>query len=216
MTSDSPRNFYDVYWNQRGERSGDRCGYAPNFRRWMNSCLKEFNRKESLLEVGCGDCQFTKDLRKFTDNMTAIDISAEQIERNRAKHPDIDFRCHDLAKAMPFSDNQFQAIWCSEVIEHLSEPVIALQEMYRVLKPGGLLMVTVPYHGLLKNLLISFFKWDEHFDPRYPHLQYFTVSMISKLAQSVGFQKIQCTKCGMNKPIRDLIVPTNILMTAVK
>ncbi len=216
MSSESPRTFYDVYWNQRGERSGDRCGYAPNFRRWMSKWLQDFNPKEKLLEVGCGDCQFTEDLSKFTQKMTAIDISAVQIERNKPNHQNIDFREHDLSNAMPFSDNEFAAIWCSEVIEHLSEPIVALEEMHRVLRPGGRLLVTVPYHGLVKNLLIAMFKWDEHFDPCYPHLQYFTISMITSLAQKVGFQQVECTTCGMNRPLRDLVIPTNILMTAVK
>ena len=48
-------------------------------------------------------------------------------------------------------------IWCSEVLEHLFAPLSVLVEIHRTLRPGGVALVTVPYHGLVKNIAIALF-----------------------------------------------------------
>lgn len=47
--------------------------------------------------------------------------------------------------AMPFADNSLDAIFCIAVLEHVENPILAMQEMYRTLKPGGKLLVYVPF-----------------------------------------------------------------------
>src|SRR5438270_10110477 len=103
---------------------------------------------------------------------------------------------HDLALHMTFANATFEAIWCSEVLEHLFDPGLALREMQRVLAPGGRLLVTVPYHGRFKDVLIALFKWEEHFAPTNPHIRFFTRRTLSQLAASAGFAEVQTTTCG--------------------
>jgi SAM-dependent methyltransferase len=55
----------------------------------------------------------------------------------------IDLIC-DIAK-IPEEDNSFDVILCSEVFEHLPDPILALDEFARLLKPGGLLIITAPF-----------------------------------------------------------------------
>lgn len=214
--SDREAEFYDVYWQQREGQEGDRCGYAKNLRRWMVRELDGLDATKRVLDVGCGDCQFTLDLARFSSDVDAIDISERQIGANRKRHPNIKFRRHDLSQALPFGDDTFSVIWCSEVLEHLSQPRFALEQFHRVLKAGGRLLVTVPHHGRFKNVLIALFRWDRHFDPEYPHLQYFTVDTLRRLVGRSGFRSIRTETCGMNRPLRDMIVPTNILLSALK
>ena len=215
--SDSSRKFYDKYWIEAGKsHSSDRTGYAANFRLWMAKHLKKMVETDEILEVGCGDASFTKDLAQFSKRVSALDISPQQIAINIEKYPQIHFITHDLAEPLPFGDNRFQAIWCSEVLEHLFDPAFALQEMYRVLKPDGLVMVTVPYHGPLKNVAIALFKWDRHFDPEYPHLRFFTKNTLRRLCEKAGFSAILIETCGMSRPLRDLLIPTNLLLRATK
>lgn len=178
--------------------------------------LAGFNENEKILEVGCGDASFTKNLAQFSKHVSAVDVSSEQIAINRLKHPAIEFFAHDVTEPLPFRDNQFGAVWCSEVLEHLFDPLHALREMYRVLKRGGLIMLTVPYHGLLKNVCIALFKWEHHFDPEYPHIRFFTTRSLHKLCEKSGFVQIQTRTCGMSKPLRDLFIPTNLLLRANK
>jgi ubiquinone/menaquinone biosynthesis C-methylase UbiE len=66
----------------------------------------------------------------------------------------------DANERLPFCDNEFDLLWCSEVIEHLLDPAFTIQEFKRVLKPGGKLLMTTPNQDfwvfrLIKKLGIS-------------------------------------------------------------
>lgn len=211
------KDYYEKYWTTgHTQFSGDNQGYATNLRSWMRAELKDIARDAAILEVGCGDGSFTRNLAEHSSRVTAVDISASQIERNARAHPEIKFLQHDVAQPFPFANAAFDVIWCSEVLEHLFDPVFAVREMQRVLAPGGRLLVTVPYHGVFKDVLIALFRWDEHFSPTNPHIRFFTRKTLSQLAASAGFLEIETKTCGMNKPLRDLLVATNILLTARK
>jgi SAM-dependent methyltransferase len=211
------KDYYEKYWAAgRAQYSGDNQGYAANFRTWMRSQLRDLASDAAILEVGCGDGSFTRSLAECSTRVTAVDISASQVERNARAHPEIRFIQHDIAQSFPFANEAFDAIWCSEVLEHLFDPGFALREMQRVLARGGRLLVTVPYHGLFKDVLIALFKWDEHFSPTNPHIRFFTRKTLSQLAASTGLVEIETATCGMNKPLRDLLVATNILLKARK
>jgi SAM-dependent methyltransferase len=211
------KDYYEKYWTAgHAQYSGDNQGYAGNLRNWMHAQLREIARDATMLEVGCGDASFTRSLGTYSNRVTAVDLSASQIERNARAHPEIRFVQHDVAQPLPFANKSFDVIWCSEVLEHLFDPGFAVREMERVLAPGGLLLVTVPYHGLIKDVLIALFKWDEHFTPTNPHIRFFTRKTLSQLAVSAGLVDIETTTCGMNRPLRDLIVATNILLKARK
>ena len=211
------KDYYEKYWTTgHTQFSGDNQGYAENLRSWMRVELRDIPNDATVLEVGCGDASFTRSLAALSSRVTAVDISASQIERNKRAHPEIKFVQHDVAQPFPFANEAFDVIWCSEVLEHLFDPGFAVCEMQRVLAPGGRLLVTVPYHGVIKDVLIALFKWEEHFSPTNPHIRFFTRKTLSQLAASAGFVEIKTKTCGMNKPLRDMVVATNILMLAQK
>jgi len=211
------KSYYETYWSEGKKTfSGATYGYAPNFRRWMTAELRDLPTTTPVIEVGCGDASFTTDLAKKFNNVTAIDISAGQIAENTKNFPGIKFLQHDLSEPIPFAEGTFEVAWCSEVLEHLFDPELALREMHRILQPGGRLLVTVPYHGTFKNLLIALFKWDVHFAPSNPHIRFYTNNTLSRIAAKAGFQDIRIETCGMGQPVRDFFVPTNILLRATK
>jgi SAM-dependent methyltransferase len=211
------QEYYEAYWTKkRSSYSGEAQRYAANFRNWMRENINSLSPDSKILEVGCGDASFTKCLAEYSSAVTAIDLSAHQIERNAKAYPEIEFVQHDVAERFPFEDRTFDVIWCSEVLEHLFDPKFALREMYRVMSQGGRLLVTVPYHGLLKNVLIALFNWDEHFAPTNPHVRFFSRKTLARLTATAGFRKIQTRCCGLNRPLRDLFIATNILLRAQK
>jgi len=95
----------------------------------------------SLLDVGCGTGVFLRmDAARDARLRVGCDISENGFRRDDAN---ILFAAGDAA-ALPFRDDAFDCAVCSETLEHLPEPAAALEEIRRVLKPGGTLLVTVP------------------------------------------------------------------------
>ncbi len=94
-----------------------------------------------ILEVAPGPGYFAIELAKLGDyQVTGLDISHTFVEIARGKAGQagvkVDFR-HGDAAHMPFADGSFDFLFCRAAFKNFSEPVRALEEMYRVLKPGG-------------------------------------------------------------------------------
>lgn len=107
--------------------------------------------KGDLLDVGCG----TKPYRALFEVNTyrGLDIDST-ITRARGKADDL----YD-GKKFPYSDGSFDSVLCNQVLEHVFNPNEFLLEINRVMKPGGKLLLTVP------------FVWDEHEQP-YDYARY--------------------------------------------
>ncbi|WP_066172411.1 methyltransferase domain-containing protein [Bacillus marinisedimentorum] len=100
---------------------------------------------QSVLDIGCntGDAEhLLLGVYPFVDKAVGLDNSEARIIRARQNWEDkgrnarIEFVVGD-AMALPFPDNSFDRVICAEVLEWVAEPEKAIEEMYRVLKPGG-------------------------------------------------------------------------------
>jgi len=96
--------------------------------------------KGSVLDVGCGDCAYKYLLKNKTDYI-GIDIFNADSFDYTSDDSIIRFDGHTI----PLPDSAVDHIICSEVLEHVSEPQGLLQQMHRVLKPGGDVFVTIPW-----------------------------------------------------------------------
>ena len=67
------KNYYEKYWTHgHTQYSGDNQGYAANLRKWMGAELEGVARDAAILEVGCGDASFTRDLGTYSSRVTAF------------------------------------------------------------------------------------------------------------------------------------------------
>ena len=101
-----------------------------------------------VLDVGCGDGALTGLIRKkLSATVVGIDTTALSIDLARkefARRRMIgEFAVID-GYVYPFADAAFDAVVCSDVIEHVQDPAALLNEMWRVLAPEGVLVVTTP------------------------------------------------------------------------
>lgn len=212
------RAEYDARWAgaESGEcgYSGENIGYVGNFLRFLDEGLAKLPKPIRALEVGCGAGFFTGQLAQRGCDATGIDLSPVGVEAARKRFTNAKFQVHDLTEPIPFPDASFDFIWCSEVLEHLFSPLAVLEEMRRVLRPGGRVQLTVPYHGLLKNIGIALFAFERHYDPTYPHIRFFTKKSLSDLVRRAGLTSEFVGACGSNLGLRDLLVKTNILLAA--
>jgi ubiquinone/menaquinone biosynthesis C-methylase UbiE len=106
-----------------------------------NRLVEKIPAHGSVLEIAPGPAYFCIELAKLGNfKITGLDISKSFVEIARKKAieagMDIDFR-EGNASAMPFKDGTFDFTFCQAAFKNFSEPVKAIAEMYRVLKPGG-------------------------------------------------------------------------------
>ena len=127
-------------WYARTRRSD-----MEDFRRQASTAAGHLSSGCNVLEVAPGPGFFAVELAKLGDfKITGLDISRTFVEiameNARNAGVKIDFRLGN-ASAMPFADESFDFIYCSAAFKNFSEPVKALDEIYRVLRPGGEAMV---------------------------------------------------------------------------
>lgn len=108
---------------------------------------------ETVIDVGCGEGRHIIDVAiRYSVTAIGIDLCEKDLRSARKKMQDCaifspatraDFIQVD-ARILPFEDNSIDKIICSEVLEHIPAYTQVLQDMVRVLKPGGRLVVSVP------------------------------------------------------------------------
>ncbi|WP_394738923.1 methyltransferase domain-containing protein [Natronococcus roseus] len=109
--------------------------------------LLEFEPEATVLDVGCGTGFATEGLLEHVDEVYAVDQSEHQLEQAYAKlgkrAPPVHFHRGD-AERLPFATDTFDVVWSSGSIEYWPNPILALREFRRVLKPGGQVLVVGP------------------------------------------------------------------------
>ena len=139
--------YYGKNGNYRLERRQAQIELIEELLLWAD-CTQE-NPPQNIIDVGCGIGGSTLHLaQKFNARATGITLSP--VQASRAKERSAEAGCDDrvsfaVANAldMPFEDNSFDLVWSLESGEHMPDKTKFLQECYRVLKPGGkMIMVT--------------------------------------------------------------------------
>ncbi len=154
-----------------------------------------------VLDLGCGNGAFTHLLHQNGFKVEGFDGSASGVELARKNYPEIQFSQLDLVSGrMPdHSKNQFDAVVSVEVIEHLLLPRMLIQNAIQALKPGGLLILTTPYHGYWKNLAIALTnRFDAHWHPLrdYGHVKFFSKKTLMQLFIEFGLKDIRLVTVG--------------------
>lgn len=100
-------------------------------------------KADRALDVGCGNGLFTLQISRRVREVHGVDIAANAFTATARDHPAIKFSQMN-AESLAFRSGAFDVVTCVETLEHLLNPGVALDEMWRVLKPGGHLIVSYP------------------------------------------------------------------------
>jgi SAM-dependent methyltransferase len=106
-----------------------------------------------LLDVGCGGRPHESLFLPYVDRYVGVDTPASTFSR-------VDVAA--VASHLPFPDETFDTVLCTEVLEHLSDPAVCLREMSRVLRPGGHLILTTPQMWHLHEEPYDFFRYTKY------------------------------------------------------
>ncbi len=133
-----------------------------------------------ILDAGCGPGNLI-DLLKPYGTVDGIDFSPEAMTLAKGKG----YNTLQLAgiEQVPFPDNTFDVVVVLDIIEHTPDDKVSIAEAYRVLKPGGQLVFSLPAY---------MFMWGHH-DDQYGHYRRYTKTEIRKKLESAGFVTKQIT-----------------------
>lgn len=151
-----------------------------------------------VLDVGCGEGHFAAALVRHGAEVVAIDVAAEALRRARASHPALDLRLVEPEAPLPLEDSSFDVVWVGETIEHIADTAQLLSELRRVLRSGGLLLISTPEHGPLSRLWMGLSRgtFEARFDPRSDHLRFYTRRVLGGLLADFGFEDVAVTAAG--------------------
>lgn len=128
------------------------------YHKYNYSLVKKYIKNKRVLDVGCWSGQLVSLEIKSAARVVGIDPGAQAINYAKKTIPKAKFIV-GRAQKLPFKKNSFDAVTFCDVIEHLpaGSELLALQEIYRVLKPNGIMLVATPNNHPLSIL----------FDPAY-------------------------------------------------
>lgn len=151
----------------------------------------------NLLDVGCGwEARLLLSIEDHISKGVGIDFKAPNICRNK-----ISTIAAEISKTLPFESNSFDVVTLLAVLEHLSFPEDILREINRVLKPGGVLVGTVP--SKIAQPVLEFLSYRLGIiNPREirDHKRYYDKDSLADILQHAGFNDIKHNyfQLGMN------------------
>lgn len=173
-----------LYWNNVYQTDANRSKYAvESF--GINQQSKRFARaveevkdKDQFLDMGCGIGLLTRMVKDAhpSAQVWGTDISDAAIRDNTKAHEDIDYLHQYIGSQTDLPDSYFDVVFCGETIEHLDDPSLAFKDAFRVLKPGGKLIITTPNENRINS--------EEH-------IWSFTQEDVETLYTENGFEKPQ-------------------------
>jgi SAM-dependent methyltransferase len=92
--------------------------------------------KRHVLDIGCGNCFYLDTLKNLGWEANGIDLEAAMCSKN--------VKVCDFEKKIPYADKSYDIIFTKSVIEHLRKPENLVAESWRLLKPGGKIIVIAP------------------------------------------------------------------------
>lgn len=172
-----------------------------------------FSKNDKVLDLGCGDgavASFIKD--KVVTDVIGVDFAPTALKR--AKQRGIPVILSDVSESLPLQSSSFDSVFFGDVVEHIYHPHMALEEIHRVLKPRGKLIITCPnmgywryrayylIHGMLPDTeWIAQEPWESQ------HIRFFNKNLLYKLLLEKGFEPklfLGISRRRLDKPLLSL------------
>lgn len=151
-----------------------------------------YRQNNRLLDIGCGAGNLLAAARKNGWNAQGLDVSAGAVKHVRSLGFEVfEGELQDAA----FPSQHFDVVTAAELLEHLFDPKPLLNEVARILRPGGLFWTTTPHARGLSGRVLGL-NWRCVWPPE--HLQLFSIRGLKKLLHEAGFRQLRIRTTGGN------------------
>ncbi len=143
------RDEIRLSFDRQGRTYAEQHGSADrllSYRLGLIEGMADFDQSDMVLDIGCGNGHHLQGLCHLFNNGIGIDFSSQMIQaaHKRSNEPNLSFRQDDAIYLDTIEDNTMNVVICSGSLEHMVDQRAVLQQVYRVLKPGGRISFLTP------------------------------------------------------------------------
>jgi 2-polyprenyl-3-methyl-5-hydroxy-6-metoxy-1,4-benzoquinol methylase len=152
-----------------------------------------------VFDLGCGNGTTANMLFNLGYDVTGIDLSESGVALGRKSFPHLKLCTGNAYDELADTYGQFPLVVSLEVIEHCFDPRRVARTFYNLIAPGGVGILSTPYHGYLKNLALAIMgKWDDHLTVLWDggHIKFFSIATLRTLLEETGFTNIRFVRVG--------------------
>ncbi len=153
------------------------------------------------IDVGCGNGAFLHSLQQRFPNLElcGVEPSTSGVKMANLNYPDLNIRIGSGYDDLAATYGTFDLVVSLEVIEHVYAPRDFARTLHQLLKPDGTLILSTPFHGYAKNLMLAITgKMDSHFTALWDHghIKFWSVKTLTELLKEVGYSDVQFKYAG--------------------
>lgn len=165
------------------------------------SCVQKLKPRR-ILDIGSGNGSLSSVLNKAGYYVAGVEYDKEGYRISKENNPRINYynmSVYDETDTLMSNEDRFDCVISTEVIEHLYTPKSLINFASNVLVSDGVIVLTTPYHGYLKNLAISLVNgWDKHHTSLWNggHIKFWSRNTLEQLLNENGFKIIEFKGVG--------------------
>ena len=131
--------------------------------------------------------------------MIGVDPSTDGIAQGREAYPHLELHEGSAYDDLAAQYGTFPVVVSLEVVEHVYSPRQYASTLFNLTEPGGLIVVSTPYHGYFKNLALAIAgKWEAHLTPLWDHghIKFWSINTLRTLLLEAGFDEVYFKRVG--------------------
>ena len=155
--------------------------------------------KTSIFDLGCGNGATAEILQRHGYEVVGVDPSTSGIREAHRAYPNLELFVGSAYDDLAARFGRFQVVLSLEVIEHVYYPRKFAATLFSLVRPGGMAIVSTPYHGYLKNVGMALIgKLDSHFTALWDegHIKFWSILTLKELLMEAGFSGISFQRIG--------------------
>jgi 2-polyprenyl-3-methyl-5-hydroxy-6-metoxy-1,4-benzoquinol methylase len=177
---------------------------------YLHPALVELLKNEKMahgrriFELGCGNGSTAAFLMRSGFDVVGVDPSKQGIAKAKQAYPALKLELGSCYEPLASRFGQFPIVISLEVIEHVYLPRAFAKTVHDLLEPGGIAIISTPFHGYWKNLALALTgKLDEHFTALwdYGHIKFWSQKTLDMLLSEAKLEVIEFRRVGRIQPL---------------